>query len=147
MATTQPAIRPHTKAMLAVLALTGKPVGDAEAPDGAGWVGEWGASKFVPYVVLVEDDVKFDGPIGDPVADAVIMYRVLSIGMTRDQASWMADRARETITAPNVRAVGIPGRRLMGTVWTGTGGTQRDDSTHPPLYVSTDTYTLRTTTP
>jgi len=146
MPQTIPSIRPHTAAVIAALtAATGKPVGDGHAPEEGAYADGWGRGVFTPYLVVVCDDVKFGGPIGDPQADATLMYRVLAVGKSREQAEWMSDKGRSAFTRTNLRLQVIPDRKVMGVIWTGRSGVEVDHGVEPPLWYVRDTFTLMTT--
>lgn len=139
-------LREHTVAVIAALkTVTGLPVGDGEAPEEGAYQNGWGKGSFIPYLVVVRDDTKYSGPISDPQADATLMYRVLAVGKTRGQAEWASDKGRAGFNRNAIRDQGIPGRVVMGTVFTGTGGADADRGVHPPLWYVKDTYTLMTT--
>jgi len=147
MPQTTPNIREHTEAVIAALTTAvGKPVGDGEAPADGAYTDGWGRGVFVPYLVVVCDDVQFSGPLGDTHADATLMYRVLAVGKSREQAEWMSDKGRQNFNRTTLRAQGIPNRSIMGVIWTGRSPQpEMDRGVEPPLWYVRDTYTVMTT--
>lgn len=122
----------------AVLDLIGAAVlvGDAERP--AAWEGSESG-----YAVLYPLTTTSDGPASDAHADVESRYQVTSVGTTRAQAQWVADRVRVAMLGG---VLGVPGRSLSSPVeWAPSRGVDRDDDTNPPLFYAVDSYTVRTT--
>lgn len=72
---------------------TGRPVGDHKAPDREGRDDD----DFYPYCVVYNlPGGSSDGGLGFGYEDSTVIYQVTSVGLTRGQADWMADRVRLT---------------------------------------------------
>lgn len=139
---------PVTAALLSLLALTNKPVGDAIMPANAGWSGNQpnkDGSNFTPYVVLTPGSATASsGSMAMPQADWRMPYSLSSFGVSRQQCEWMADRARYT-------ADGLKGQTLDLTTGTfrvqmvavdAIGGLVRVDATEPPYWGQIDQITI-----
>lgn len=137
---------PVTAAVLAALAGTGKPVGDAVLPD-ASWIGAPMApdAVFEPFLVVSEIVASTSyGPISDWQADWQLPYLVESFGLSREQCSWMADTARNAL--PALRGTDLV---LNGAPYTvgyvrldSLGAPLRVDSFQPPFYHAQDGVTI-----
>lgn len=132
---------PETDAVLTVLAgvvLTG----DGIRPPGGGYPDDDASQEFVPYAVLYQGITpSIDGPVDDPDADVTSEYQVTSVGVTRAQASYIADKARHALlTTPVV----VPARFVQLLEWTQGRPAQRDDDVTPPLFYAIDSYEIST---
>ncbi len=119
------AARPLTAAVISVLQTAGLTVGDADAPaevSGAGYV-----------VVYPLPGGSFDGSLADAWSDADPVYQLTSVGRSRQQCEWVADKARVTMLAATWT---LPdGRKVMRVRPDMSGGTMRDDDTGgPPIW-------------
>jgi hypothetical protein len=86
---------PWTDAILTMLrAATGKKIGDHEMVDVVPEGEPWAILYSLPGTTL-------DGPWGDPLADAELVYQVTSVGLTRKQCEMMQDLVRRTMIKPN----------------------------------------------
>jgi len=131
---------PETDAMLALITTAHLLVGDARKPDGAGFPNEDTTQPFAGYAVLYQGvTTRIDGPSSDPDADTVAEYQVTSIGVTRVQASWVADNARAALlTTPLV----VAGRSVQLVEWASGSTATRDDAVTPPLFYAVDMYAV-----
>lgn len=143
--------RPVTNAVIAALT-TAAPadvrVGDGRTPNGAGWQGDIGRSKFVGYVVVdVYPGGILDGDLADPYSDAEILIGVRSIGATRDHAELVADIARTTLLAAGSLDITGSGHQVTHVGLDALGGVRRDDEDPAdPLYLhSGDRFRIFTT--
>jgi hypothetical protein len=139
---------PVTAAVVAALGATGKPVGDGVLPD-ASWVGQPMApgSVFEPFTVVSELSASRSwGPIGDSQADWQLPYMVESFGLSREQCSWMANRARIAIIAMSGTDVtdGTTHYRISFIHLDSLGTPARIDTFQPPFYHGQDGMTLWT---
>lgn len=142
MTTRTHASRTITDAIISALEGAGLLVGDAQAPDGAGWTDKPG-DEFVGYVVVYElSGGVTDGPIGEPDNDAEQIFQLTSVGATREQCKWVADRARHVMLTA---ALSIVDRAVMRVAVDMLGGTTRDDDVQPPVFFSPDRYRVHTT--
>ena len=83
--------RELTTALIALLELaTDRPWGDGKAPGQS--------APEVPYgIVYAIAGGGVDGGFADPHTDATFVYQLSSVGATREQAEWLADRARRAV--------------------------------------------------
>jgi hypothetical protein len=142
---TAPAIAPHTAAMIARVASTGLPTGDARKPAGAGWEGPPGQSRFVAYFVVYPLDMARAGPdasLADRLSDPQLRYQVTSVGEDRRGAEAAADLAAARLL--NGAPLDIPGRTAVLLTHEVSAGVERDESVNPPLYYAVDRYRLDT---
>lgn len=135
--------RKFTSAVIsAVSTETGKPVGDAEAPDGGGWQGEVNDSDFVPYTVVTPmGSPQGEGPIGDAQSIVEFQYGLTCYGVSREQCEWMADEARlagKTLVRTTVELSTGLSVSVMGYWVTSYGQVDRVGE-EPPWWVQTDT--------
>lgn len=139
-------LRTHTDAIVDVLNAELKTF-DAGAPDlnqtpggqGWGWQGVPGGSKFKAYCVVYPlAGGVFDGPIGCPDDDASLTWQVTCVGATRSQCEAAADRANEVLIGQPLVVNG----RHISRVWADMagGGTRRDDTVQPPVFIATPRY-------
>lgn len=139
---------PVTQALLAALAASQKPVGDAIMPNNAGWSGNQpnkDGSNFTPYVVLTPGSASgASGPIGSSQADWRLPYSLASFGVSRQQCEWMADRARDL--AESLRgqelSLGTGNFRVQNVLVDAIGGLVRVDATEPPYWGQIDQITV-----
>jgi hypothetical protein len=84
------------------------------------------------------------GPMSLPHEDEDFVVQTTSIGVSREQAQWVADKAKTRMLAGGFD---IPGRTLSGTVRLDVGaGVRRDDDTAgPPLFYAVHRFRLPTT--
>ncbi len=118
-------MRVLTDAVLAVLVAAGtEKIGDATAP----------ADDARPYAVLYPmDDSERDGDFVDTQRTAWFEYQITSVGDTREQAEWLADRLRTVLLAADLSPSGFrmyPFEKVVGLI------TDRDDDVQPPLFYS-----------
>lgn len=134
-----------TDAIIAALTAAGLTVGDGEKPSAGGWSGPAGQSTFAPYVVvypLVGGSTS--GTIAAPDADATPLYQLTSVGGTRAQAEWAADKARTVMLSTSWWG-DADGRKVIQVRVDMLGGARRDDLDQPPLWYSPDRYGVYTT--
>lgn len=118
-------------AVIARLGDTGRPVGDAVAPDGG-----------LPYVVVYPmPDARTDGSLVDPHQIAVYTFQLTSVALTREQAQWMQHKARVSLLGwtPTVAGIGATPLQLDDP---GGGGVTRDDDVSPPQFYAVDRYRM-----
>src|SRR5205085_7745728 len=86
---------PWTDAILTMLrTATGKQIGDYEVIDPPPVDEPWAVLYPLP-------GTRLDGPWAEPEADAVIVYQVTSVGLTRKQCEMMQDLVRRTMIKRN----------------------------------------------
>jgi hypothetical protein len=121
----------HTDALIALLATTGYPVGNAEAPDAA-----------APYYVVYRlSALEVDGPLDDPDADWLLPYQVTTVGVGPQQAEDLSDLARATLQGSPLT---VAGRSIWRVAVVGMGQVARDDAYQPPLWFVPDTVEVQT---
>jgi len=136
-------VRPLTAAILAALGDVDLAVGAGTQPAGTGWDGATGLASFAPYAVVHHLQGETDGPLNAPDDDADSTYQVTGVGATDEQAAWVGDLVRRTLTTPGVldldeRAVSLV--RVADVV-----GPTRDDDVEPVLWFTADRFTVTTT--
>lgn len=137
-----------TDAILAALAADDIIVGDNTKPpeDQAvcGWDGTPGESDFIPYVVVwpLPGGVT-SGTILHEHADAFPIYQITSIGATREQCEWLADKVR--VIAEQRSSWSPPGRTVMQVRVDQFGGATPDHTAQPPVHMCPDRYRPITT--
>lgn len=123
--------RTVTDAFIALLDQAGLTVGDGVAPTGAA----------PPYcIVYPVSATTVAGTAAAPSADVARVLQVTSVGDTREQAQWAADRAAAVLLGADHRTVAIAGRALMQPIGLhSSSGVQRDDTTAgPALFYAAD---------
>lgn len=122
--------RLHTDAVIAALEAVGLTVGDATA-----------AGLTPPYAVVYKiEGGEFAGSLQDPFEDADLVYQVTSVGRTREQAEWVADKAMVLLDG-----VTVNGRSIALVSPDGGPGVRRDDDVSPPLFYATPRFRLKST--
>lgn len=140
--------RTQTAAVAAALDTAGLLVGVGTEPADSGWAGAPGQSLFRPYAVLWPiTGGSTDGTLLHPDEDAQTLYQVTGVGSTVEQAEWVSDVARTTLTTPGAVDITDPSdTRVVQTVTVDTlGGCRRDDDVVPPLWVTADRYRVIST--
>jgi hypothetical protein len=125
---TRPSSREHTDAIVAALTAGGLTAQAGRKPDDQPGLDH--------YVVVRPWLDRFDGPLADEHADAVLTYQVIAVGSTVEQAEWTRDQARGALLQPG--AVTTPGRLVSRVAINGTRPTARDDDLTPPAYYAID---------
>jgi len=137
---------PVTAAVVAALETIGKPVGDGVIPD-ASWIGQPMApgSTFEPFLVSSELNAGSSwGPFSDPQADWQLPYLVESFGLSREQCSWMADKARGALLdmRNTTLSLGTFTYKVGYVHIDSLGAPVRIDAFQPPFYHSQDGFTV-----
>lgn len=134
---------PETDAVITVLSTAALLVGDGIRPPGGGFPGDDASQEFVPYCVVYPGvTARIDGPESDPDADTDTEYQVTSVGVTRAQAAFVADKARHALLEHSPI---VAGRDVLLVEWSMGRPAERDDDVTPPLFYAIDIYTLTTT--
>lgn len=120
------------------------PVGDNAAPDAGGWAnGQPGSGIFVPYVVLATGG---SAPralaLSTYVPAWAVGFSLRSHGGSRPQCDWMARVARDAIENLKQTKFGSPVWKVINVEWAALGPMLRNDSTAPPTWSVSDTFTL-----
>lgn len=144
---TVPKLREHDQAVLdwlraqTLVASAQNRLGDARTPPPA--AGQ--TLPATPYaIVYPTGSSPFDGPVGDPRADAHPATQITCVGVDRNEAQGLADSIRSLLLA--TRTIPITGRNLLGRPELEVSRpVQRDDDRQPPLYYAIDMYRLHTT--
>lgn len=128
-------------------ALDGFEVGDAEAPRNAGWIGEPNApmSKFKPYLVLAgQGGTRSQGSFAEPQDTWQLPYSLAGIGVSREQADWIADRAGQALVVLKKAKVDLGASRwkILDVTVTALGFPSRRDGTEPPFWQRDDGLSL-----
>ncbi len=138
--------RPLTNQLITTLTALGKPVGDGTIPAGGGWNGAGPnapASTFTPYLVLAAltaAPAPATGSLAEPQGDWHMPYSCQAFGATRDQAEWMADKARSAFAALSKTVINLGDANYrFQQVWTATiGGNNRVPLADPPYFGEQD---------
>lgn len=126
-----PTVRTHTDALIAALQAMGLEVGDAVAPD-----------DTPPYVVVYAiPGGTASGTLARPDDDAELVYQVTCVGLTRQQAEWLADKALTLLETP----LSVSGRSIARVALDLHAGVSRDDSRTPPYFVAMPRFRLYST--
>lgn len=105
---------PVSDAVIAALAATGRPVGDAEKPDGD-----------APYhVVYPGGTAGLSGSLLDPNEDGTHVVQVTNVGYDREGAEWARDRARAALLN---RDLTITGHAVVWSELVASPPVSRDD--------------------
>lgn len=127
--------RTHTDAVVSALEATGLIVGDGGNPTVPfGWSGTPGQSQFSPYVLVYPLGQSFDGALGCPDEDSDLRWQVTCVGAAREQAEWVQHEVQEALIGS---VLTVAGRFVPRVRPDGGAGVRRDDSTQPPLFIST----------
>lgn len=147
MANTIPARAPHTLAIETYLAAqTDVPVGDGSKPPGAGWQGSPGQSQFVNYFVLHSIiGGTLDGPLGDPHADADLIWQLDACAATQLGAEVTADLGRAALLVAGLPPLSIAGRAVRWVTEDIPGGGARQDPDQPSIWRQFSRYRIATT--
>lgn len=129
---------PHTSAVVAALRSAGIVTGDADKPNE-----RWGPQTrtpgglFIPYAVVYYLEQSFDGTLGCPDDDSDFRWQVTCTGDTRQAC----DSLRHAVDVALIgQALTVAGRTVLRVRADGGAGTRRDDSTIPPVFISTPHY-------
>lgn len=135
--------RTHSDALVAQIEAAGVVVGDAAPPTVAyGWQGAPGQSVFVPYAIVYPLTQSFDGGLGCPDADSDFEWQVTCVGESREQADWVRAKVDAALIGQTLT---VSGRYVPRIRSSGGAGTRRDDTTQPPLFISTPRYAAMST--
>jgi len=110
-------------------------VGDSQAPASP--------SPAFPYAVLyplISPELTDDGgTLRDPNAHRILEYQITSVGTTREQAQWCADKMRVALFAsPLVVAGSSPWFISISAL----GEIERDDDLDPPLWYANESIAI-----
>lgn len=110
---------------------TGRPVGDAVAPD----------DDTRPYMVVYSlDDDPFEMSQADPHMVANPAFQVTSVGDNREQAQWMQKKVRDALLGWRPTITGYAAGPIEGLL---AGRVFRDPDVQPPLFSAVDRFTFR----
>lgn len=140
--TTLNASRVTTDAIVALFAAAGLKIGDGDEPAGAGWQGPAGSSTFNGYGILYPiAGGMSDGDMARPDSDADLIYQVSTWGATRAQADAVLDKVNTVMLTTPIVVAG----RVVRLVRVDTyGGTRREDTGEPALYMAFNRYLVFT---
>jgi len=125
------ASRIHTDAVIAALEDAGLTVGDAEAP-----------SSPPPYVVVYPIlGGAIYGVMLKPHREAELLYQVTCVGLDRQQAEWLQDKARAALLG----GLTVTGYQADHVVPDLVGGVTREDEGATTLFVAREQYRIFTT--
>lgn len=129
---------PHDLAVIAQLEMLGRPVGFAEAPEGA--LAAVQARTGPDYMILYPQRSTRDGPTGDPYADADFTYQVTVVGRLAAGVRWLVGELEDRLLG-----VAIAGRSVVHVLVEDDGGVRPDNDIDPPVFIATPLVRLSTT--
>lgn len=138
---TVPVVREHDKAVRDALEPIGRSVGLAIAPEGAldALLNSNGKGYYIVYPIAGGNR---DGSVEDPYADIELHYQITCVDRGPEGSRWLSDQVEARLLS-----VAVPNRSVMWVTPTSPSGVWRDDDTAAkPLYFSTPSYRIRTTT-
>ena len=124
----------HGTAFIALVAGTGRPVGDAAAPDNVSY----------PYAVVypLADANAFLAELHDDAnADAVLQYQVTYVGQTRRSVQIIQKNTRDAVLNGTMT---VTGRRISLIDLALAGTVERDDDEQPRLFYAMDIFDVYT---
>jgi hypothetical protein len=128
------AARPHTDAVVAVLAVAGLKVGRGGKPDDAGWQGQEGDSTHVPYAVVYPSPGSTDGGVAEPYEYLDYTVQINCVGATQDAAEAVADLCKAALVG---RRLPVEGRSSYpGVLELDRRPASRDDTVLPSSHMS-----------
>lgn len=119
---------------------TGRPVGDAIAPNQ--YKGEQPSSEDYPYIVLYEEETagwRMSGPLTGQQEDKQLLYRVVSVGLSRQQASAVASIVREKLSREDFLLEGFVVQEVLIEE---LGRMFRNTDIRPPVYSAMDLFKI-----
>lgn len=130
---------PHDLAVVAALETIGRPVGLAQAPPGA--LDNRGLPVADYLVVYPIGGGRRNGSLGDPFADAELVYQITAVGRLPDGVRWLTGRIEAALLG-----VTVAGRTISQVVPEDLEGVFADRDVGPPHpFYSTPRYRLRST--
>lgn len=132
MTYTAPDPRPLYNAIIArLVAQTGRPIGDAEAPDPAS----------LPYAVVYPMIDELPHPsVSDPLQTVDDAFQVTCVGSNRESAQVMQRLVRAALLG---WTPSIEDRSTYPIQPLSMSGVERDDNAQPPVFFSTDRFFAR----
>lgn len=133
-----------TAAIITALEAGPLTVGDGVKPvEAAGWEGDPGNSRFLPYVVVhAMPGGAADGSVDAPYADSQPLYQLSSYGESRDQCERVASRAHAVMLSASLSAPGVKALLVDVDV---LGGAVPINDVQPPIWQSAYRYRIRLT--
>lgn len=134
-------LQPHDQAVIDAIETIGKPVGFAEAPDGAldGVRDRTGPDYVIVYPL---SGLRRPSSANDSVGDADLVYQTTVVARRPDGARWLVSRIETALYG-----IAIPGRSLVRITPDEIGDVRPDDDITPPVFIATPRWRLWTTTP
>lgn len=122
--------REHTDGVIAALEAANLTVGDGEAPSGS-----------PPYAVVYPiPGGRAFGSLSEPHEDAELVYQVTCVGLTREQAEWVADKSMALLDG-----VTVEDRVIAFVELDSMGGARRDTTVTPAVWQATPRFRLKST--
>lgn len=131
---------PHDAAVLDALKTIGRPVGFATAPNGA-----LEAVRATPpgpgyFILYPIGGGSRSGPVGDPYADAELVYQITTVARLPDEVRWLVGKIE-----PALAAVTVAGRVIYRVQPDDLEGVYPDRDLTPPVFYGTPRYRLYST--
>lgn len=134
-----------TDTVLSTLTGAGILTGDAERPDGGGWVGEPYQSDFLSYAVATPlSTARITGSMGAPSDQVVFEYSVVAYGGSRQQCEWQADEVRvamDDLIDDTIDMAGVTAKIIWVTN-SQYGGVVVSGNESPPWWSQNDIYQI-----
>lgn len=121
---------PHDLAVIAQLKMLGRPVGFAEAPDGA--LAAVQARTGPDYMILYPLSSGRDGTLEDPYADADFVYQVTCVGRLASGVRWLVGEIEDRLLG-----VAVAGRAVVEVVVEDDRAVRPDNDLDPAVFIAT----------
>ena len=129
---------PHDLAVIAALEAIGRPVGFAEAPDGA--LAAVQAGTGPDYMLVFPLNSLRGGSLGDPYSDGEFVYQITCVGRLAAGVRYLVGQLESALAG-----VSITGRSVLQVTPEDDGGVRPDTDVTPAVFIATPRYRLSTT--
>lgn len=119
---------------------TGRPVGDAVAPHE--FSGRQPKAEDYPYSVVYEEEIpdwRMSGPLTGQQEDKQLMYRVVSVGLSRQQSSALSSKIRQNLKKEDFSLQGFVVQEIL---FNELGRMFRNTDIRPSVFSTMDVYQI-----